>query len=58
MNRQMPNAPSSIVLLLTLLISVLVFRGMRSGKMNRTGKKLLLGLIVTILVINVVLLII
>ncbi|MGD6816342.1 hypothetical protein ACQCVE_04595 [Metabacillus sp. 113a] len=54
----MPNAPSSIVLLLTLLIIVLVFRGMRSGTMNMTGKKLLLGLIVTILVVNVVLLII
>ena len=45
--------PTPIILLL-LLISVLVFRGVQNGSMQFTVKKFALGLIVTIVVINVI----
>jgi uncharacterized integral membrane protein len=45
--------PTPIILLL-LLISILVFREVQSGNMKFTGKKFLLGLILTIVSINVI----
>lgn len=40
------------IILLIILISILVFKGMKDGSMKFTGKKFLLGLIITILVFN------
>jgi hypothetical protein len=45
--------PTPIILLL-LLISILVFRGVQNGSMKFTGKKFILGLILTIVSINVI----
>lgn len=43
-----------IILLLILLISVLVFRGVQNGSMQFTFKKSVKGLIVTIVLINII----
>lgn len=45
--------PASIIILL-LLISILIFRGVQKGNMEFTSKKFLLGFILTILFINVI----
>jgi hypothetical protein len=41
------------IMLLLILISILVFKGMKNGSIKFTGKRFLLGLIITIVVINV-----
>jgi hypothetical protein len=41
------------VLLVVLIISILVFKGVQNGSMNFTTKKFILGLILTIVIINV-----
>lgn len=45
---------STPIILLILLISVLVFRGVQNGSMQFTFKKSLKGLIVTIVLINII----
>jgi hypothetical protein len=45
---------STLIILLILLISVLVFRGVQNGSMQFTFKKSLKGLIVTIVLINII----
>ncbi len=42
------------ILLLILLISISIFRGIKNGSMQFTIKKFVLGLIITIAVINVI----
>lgn len=45
---------STTIILLILLISVLVFRGVQNGSMQFTFKKSVKGLIVTIVLINII----
>lgn len=45
--------PTPIILLL-ILISILVFRGVQNGSMQFTVKKFVLGLVITIVFINVI----
>jgi hypothetical protein len=45
---------STPIILLILLISVLVFRGVQNGSMQFTFKKSVKGLIVTIVLINII----
>lgn len=50
----MGNPTAFIVLFLNLTILVLVFKGFQNGKINFTLRKTILGLLITILVINVI----
>lgn len=45
---------STTIILLILLISVLVFRGVQNGSMQFTFKKSVKGLTVTIVLINII----
>lgn len=40
-------------LLVVLIISILVYKGVQNGSMNFTAKKFILGLIITIVIIKV-----
>ena len=50
----MVNPTAIIVLFLNLITLVLVFKGFQNSKINFTFKKAILGLLITILVINLV----
>ncbi|MBU8691208.1 hypothetical protein KM918_28420 [Priestia megaterium] len=50
----MSNPAAMIILLLNLITILLVFKGFKNGKVNFTIKKTILGLLITILVINIV----
>ncbi|MDQ0227725.1 hypothetical protein J2S02_004072 [Metabacillus niabensis] len=45
---------TTLIILLIILISILVFRGVQNGSMQATFKKFVLGFAVTIVFINVI----
>lgn len=44
---------NTIISVIIFIISLLIYRGVKNGSMNFTAKKLILGLIITIILINV-----